>query len=178
MTNPRRLTKVLACLAIALSASLSACGPLPKVPAPNPDHGAPAAAPKQVRVYLSVHGLNNARAERIIVGTAAAIGYDTKPVMIKNSQTGQLEPVITPFKLRSVDGEAYILVDYYPNTALLEVTAILQGKGGDAMLMEITDGADNPMSMRAGGVEYCEITKPVGTMGACTTFANVITAAA
>lgn len=179
MLHPTRPTKVLACSAIALLASaLAACSPVSgknPVPDPVPDHGPAAATPGQMRIYLSVHDISNARTERIVVGTAQAFGYDGKPITIRDEKTGAMNPAITPFKLRSIDGEAYVMVNYFPNTAYVKVSVILQGRGGDSMLMEITDLADNIMRVRGDGADYCEIIKPIGTLGACTTYADVVT---
>jgi hypothetical protein len=159
--------------ALLLIATLAACTPQ-GVPGPSPDHGPPADTPQSIRIYLSVHDISNARAERRILGTAQAFGYDGKPISILNETTKQVEPAITPFSLRSVDGEAEARVKYFPNTAVLKVVVILQGRGKDSMLMEITDMADNIARSQGDGRDYCEIEKAIGTLGACTTYADVV----
>lgn len=179
MRNAPKRTKVRAILAIACTVlALAGCSGLNSknpVPDPAPDHGANVEGqPGQLKVTITVHDRNGARAERIVTGTAKALGVGNKPIVIRDEKTGHDVPAVIPFRARSIDGEAYLLATYHANTVTMRLDFIIQGYGGDAALMDIEDALGNEIGWAHNSVDYCEITRPPTQMGACVLFADII----
>jgi hypothetical protein len=179
MKSQQWRTKVRAASATALlvcALLLTACTPT-GLPTPNPDHG-PATAPRNVYidVQFNVHNIARTKVERNVVGEAKMIDKQGKPMVGTDEKTGQTFPLTTPFRLITFDGEAHLQVSYTPGTALyMEVSAHLQGYGGDRMTMALTNRDTGALvSLKPGGNSLCKIDKNPGQLGACTVVENIL----
>lgn len=178
-SQPSR-TKVRAASAIALlvcALLLPACTPT-GTPTPNPDHGNPASIAPTVAVEIrfGVASINEAPAERYVIGEAKMIDKQGKVMLGRDQKTGREYPLVTPFKVLTYDGEAFVQISYTPGTALyIDVSGHLQGRGGDTMHMEITNrDTGRLLPLAAGGLELCRVDKPPTEKGVCTTTAKVL----
>lgn len=165
-------------VAITILLALTGCGIDGKKPIPDPvpDHGAPVIEAMTIKVEFSVRDIQNRSiAGRHIIGTAKMIDVQGKPMIGRDEKTGAEVPAVLPFQVTTnADGSATAQIRYDVGAVKLEIGAILQGYGGDALLMEISNVFDALMPLGSGSIEYCEITRKGGQIGACSVHADVI----
>lgn len=155
---------------------LAGCTPT-GVPDPSPDHGGPGyVPPSYIELRFNVLNVANTKAERYVIGEAKAFDKQNKPMLGRDEKTGQEYPIVTPYKILTFDGEGVVQISYTPGAAwYIQISAHLQGNGGDSMLMEITNPANgNLMPWKDELPDICEVSGPPTRKGVCSLAADIL----